>query len=415
MNKLLNFYLILPKKLKKNFYALIILMVFLGFLEIMSIGAVVPVIGVMLDENFVNENEILNSIFIFFGLNNFSNYIFLTLIILASIYIIKSIFVIILTYKKNRLIFDTRVNLSTKLLQFYIRQDYEEYTRRGSYVLINNILKEVPYLVDGVFTPIITIIIEFITFIFIFFLLISYEPVGTLAIFLFFLLYGLTYYLFFTNKAKIHGKIRAKSLEKSSAQIIQSINGLKEIKLYLKENFFIKRFDADLSRASNAETLGKTYQEVPKAATEVVGIIAFCILTATLFSKAYDFSEIIIKLGFFAAAGLRIMPLTNRVISSIHSIKFYLPNIDMIIKEFKNAKKENSKLVYQRNDTLDFSKIEFNNVNFNYSINGRKILKNINFTIKKGEFIGIQGKSGSGKSTLIDLLTSLLKPTEEKY
>ena len=169
MNKLLNFYLILPKKLKKNFYALIILMVFLGFLEIMSIGAVVPVIGVMLDENFVNENEILNSIFIFFGLNNFSNYIFLTLIILASIYIIKSIFVIILTYKKNRLIFDTRVNLSTKLLQFYIRQDYEEYTRRGSYVLINNILKEVPYLVDGVFTPIITIIIEFITFIFIFF------------------------------------------------------------------------------------------------------------------------------------------------------------------------------------------------------------------------------------------------------
>ena len=268
MNKLLNFYLILPKKLKKNFYALIILMVFLGFLEIMSIGAVVPVIGVMLDENFVNENEILNSIFIFFGLNNFSNYIFLTLIILASIYIIKSIFVIILTYKKNRLIFDTRVNLSTKLLQFYIRQDYEEYTRRGSYVLINNILKEVPYLVDGVFTPIITIIIEFITFIFIFFLLISYEPVGTLAIFLFFLLYGLTYYLFFTNKAKIHGKIRAKSLEKSSAQIIQSINGLKEIKLYLKENFFIKRFDADLSRASNAETFAKFSMDGAKGLAE---------------------------------------------------------------------------------------------------------------------------------------------------
>ena len=85
------------------------------------------------------------------------------------------------------------------------------------------------------------------------------------------------------------------------------------------------------------------------------------------------------------------MPLTNRVISSIHSIKFYLPNIDMI-KEFKNAKKENSKLVYQRNDTLDFSKIEFNNVNFNYSINGRKILKNINFTIKKGEFIEYREK-----------------------
>ena len=64
----------------------------------------------------------------------------------------------------------------------------------------------------------------------------------------------------------------------------------------------------------------------------------------------------------------------------------------MIIKEFKNAKKENSKLVYQRNDTLDFSKIEFNNVNFNYSINGRKILKNINFTIKKENLLEYREK-----------------------
>ena len=54
--------------------------------------------------------------------------------------------------------------------------------------------------------------------------------------------------------------------------------------------------------------------------------------------------------------------------------------------------KENSKLVYQRNDTLDFSKIEFNNVNFNYSINGRKILKKYKFHHKKGEFIEYREK-----------------------
>ncbi len=385
-------------------------MVFLGFLEIISIGAVVPVIGVMLDSDFISNNEFLNSIFVFFGFNSFSNYIYITLIILASIYIIKSIFVIILTYKKNKLIFETRVDLSTKLLQFYIRQDYEEYTRRGSYVLINNILKEIPYLVDGVFTPLITIIIEFITFLFIFSLLIFYEPVGTLAIFIFFAFYGLSYYFFFTNKTKMYGKIRAGSVEKSSAQIIQSINGLKEIKLYLRENFFVKRFESDLSDASKAETHGKTYQEVPRAATEVVGIIAFCILTATLLKNASDFSEIIIKLGFFAAAGLRIMPLTNRIISSIQSIKFYLPNVDMIINEFNNAKKEsvnlNNKINY-----LDFKKIEFKNVSFNYSVNKEAIFKNINFKLNNGDFIGICGKSGSGKSTFVDLFTSLLKPT----
>ena len=41
---------------------------------------------------------------------------------------------------------DSKVDLSSDLLKFYIRQDYEEHTRVGSYVLINNILKEIPNL-----------------------------------------------------------------------------------------------------------------------------------------------------------------------------------------------------------------------------------------------------------------------------
>ena len=37
-------------------------------------------------------------------------------------------------------------------------------------------------------------------------------------------------------------------------------------------------------------------------------------------------------------------------------------------------------------------------------------MNDINFQIKKNEFIGIIGETGSGKSTLIDLLTGLIKP-----
>ena len=42
------------------------------------------------------------------------------------------------------------------------------------------------------------------------------------------------------------------------------------------------------------------------------------------------------------------------------------------------------------------------------------ILKDLNFTIKKGSFISIFGKSGSGKTTLIDLILNLLEPTSGK-
>lgn len=38
-------------------------------------------------------------------------------------------------------------------------------------------------------------------------------------------------------------------------------------------------------------------------------------------------------------------------------------------------------------------------------------LRNINLTIKKGEFIGIIGKNGAGKSTLLRIIASIIKPT----
>jgi lipopolysaccharide transport system ATP-binding protein len=38
-------------------------------------------------------------------------------------------------------------------------------------------------------------------------------------------------------------------------------------------------------------------------------------------------------------------------------------------------------------------------------------LKDINFTVKKGEAIGIVGENGSGKSTLLKIISNILRPT----
>ena len=56
---------------------------------------------------------------------------------------------------------------------------------------------------------------------------------------------------------------------------------------------------------------------------------------------------------------------------------------------------------------------KLDNINLNYHVNGSdiKVLKNINFVIKKNERVAIIGESGSGKTSLLMLMSGLENPT----
>ncbi len=68
-----------------------------------------------------------------------------------------------------------------------------------------------------------------------------------------------------------------------------------------------------------------------------------------------------------------------------------------IIKKFRiKSFKKNKPLVKLEKISLSFSK--------------RQILEDINFSINKGEILGMLGPNGVGKSTIFNLITGLLKP-----
>ncbi len=56
--------------------------------------------------------------------------------------------------------------------------------------------------------------------------------------------------------------------------------------------------------------------------------------------------------------------------------------------------------------------VEFRNVSFRYDSGGDYVLKNLSFSIRQGEILGIIGATGSGKSSLIGLIPRLYDPTE---
>lgn len=59
-----------------------------------------------------------------------------------------------------------------------------------------------------------------------------------------------------------------------------------------------------------------------------------------------------------------------------------------------------------------FPEIEFKNVSFRYEEGGEDVLKNLSFTIRRGEKIALVGHNGAGKTTLVKLLCGFYHPTK---
>ena len=53
-------------------------------------------------------------------------------------------------------------------------------------------------------------------------------------------------------------------------------------------------------------------------------------------------------------------------------------------------------------------KLSVENLSFSYT--DKKIIRNVSFEVKPGEFVSILGPSGCGKSTLLNVLAGILKP-----
>lgn len=79
------------------------------------------------------------------------------------------------------------------------------------------------------------------------------------------------------------------------------------------------------------------------------------------------------------------------------------------INEFLKQKPEIQNSV--EHPTPVSGKIEFKNVSYTYKNTGIQALKDVSFTVEKGQSLAIMGKTGSGKSTIVLLLARLLQPT----
>ncbi|TYB30290.1 MAG: ABC transporter ATP-binding protein [Candidatus Mcinerneyibacterium aminivorans] len=94
------------------------------------------------------------------------------------------------------------------------------------------------------------------------------------------------------------------------------------------------------------------------------------------------------------------------------SIANAIASLQRVFYLIDNKEKNREKTYTSQIDYSSIKKMEVKNLSFKYPDSNKYVLKNINFSVKKGEVLAIVGPTGSGKSTIVDLLLRFYSPTE---
>ena len=403
---------IINYKQKKQLLFLFIMMLIGMIFEMLGLGILIPILGYMSNPSSLEGYQFLRKYNHIIDFNNQTKIIYLSMTLLVIFYIIKSVYLMILTFKQNNFISNLSEYVSEKLFTGYLNSNYLFHLNSNSTILSSNVTHEVAQLTQ-LTQALLAFFVEFSVVFGIFSVIVYVEPIGALTVSFFLLISTVLFYKFTKKKLGYWGIRRQENLGLMYKNLAQGLSGIKDVKILGKEEHFKNEFKKPNSIFFQTQTKVNTLAQVPRYYLELVAVIGLAVLTFVMLIKGNKSNLIIPTLGVFMASAFRMIPSVNRIMAALQQIKFSEPAIDLIYKEF-NLLDKNIKLTTELNklNKLNFEKeIDIKNIHFGFN-KEKKIIKNISFKIKKGQTIGIIGESGSGKSTLADIILGLLTPDE---
>ena len=391
---------------QKKFLFLFLLIFLNSFLEVVSIATLLPLASFLIDENNIIKFKNL------FLLDDFTNQqiINFTLLTIFIFFTIKFFLTIFVYNKQNKLVFAFMHNLLSKVYSRYLFQPYSFFLKKNTSNLITNLSTQTPEIIYGFIIPILTLFSELLILIFIliFLFLINYK-VLIVAIIL-----GIISFFFIkivNNQIKLLSQIRMFNEKKKIQYASQSLLAIKEIKIFDRYEYFLKKFSKYSLITSNTLSKYFTFIEIPKIFLEYFGFLFLILLIIVLNFLGNDYVKIIPLIAVFSISAYRIIPSASRIINAIQRVRFTIGSVNSVLNEIKNYKNNPEDEYLDKARPLRVNKFIFlKNIYYKYNNSKNNIFKNFNLKIKKNEFLGIYGNSGSGKTTLINILLGLLAP-----
>ncbi len=406
------FFLLLVGRWQKLVFLFIAIIV-MAVLDMLGVASIFPFLSVISNPEIIQSNSKLKWVYNLFEFSSKDS--FLIAIGIASFIILffNNVLRAVVNLALLKFTWGKRYIISKKLFSYYLYEPYVFFLNRNTSELTAYLASEIARVVSGVLIPCLQVLSRcLLTVLILGFLFVINPIVATVVIVVIGGGYALIY-MFARKKLSQAGE----DMVKYSKQIFKALNeafgGIKDIKLLGRENVFIEQYSVPIKKSIDGSCTQFLIAQFPRYAFEVLtfgGILGIAVYIAVI-QKNYH--QVIPLVGIFAFAAYRLMPALQQIYQDITLIRFSLPALETVYKDYRNCiaiKREEQKSFSK---TLPFLKnIELRNIIFKYPNSQKRVIDNLNFIIKSNTTIGFVGGSGAGKTTVVDILLGLLRPQE---
>ena len=402
----------MDKKQKGQMARLLVMMIISAGLETGAVMMVMAVVQLIINPVVLEQGETYQKICELLHLQNTVQFSVLAILFLIGLYAAKNIFAFFLQRNLYRFVYSNQFRTASSLMKNFVRREYEYYLDAETSVIQRSITADVSNMY-ALIMSVLQIASEAIVAVFLVVALAIEDPVMTVVIAVLLLVTLMVIKNIIKPIMNRTGKENQDYGASMFAWISQTVQGIKEIKVAGREQYFVGEYCKVGEGYVKAMERFSLFNNTPKLLIETVCLAGLLGYIMVLILIGADVSSMVSLFAAFGIAAMRLLPAASRINNQMTSMAFNEPfffNVsDNLIEETDDAHTDISYAVVAKEKLPVTREVKLSNITYHYPNSDKLIFDNATVSFPIGKSIGIKGASGAGKTTIIDILLGLLK------